>query len=119
MPETIGPIQGITPDSIEEYRVAVSLTKYGWEFYFQYPIAGGKRVRGGMVPDFLVFTVPKATCLYVQGPYFHGSKQEDKDRLQQAMIFSMDFLVETVTTDLLETQDESDATILKIFGRGG
>src|SRR4030043_1414668 len=116
--EAIGLIQGMVPDSVEEWRVANSLTKFGWEYIYQASVMGGRSLRGGQVIDFLVETVPKQTALYVQGEYWHGSKQESKDKLLQAYAFGpLQLLVEVVTGDQLETQEESDKPILKIFGR--
>ncbi len=120
MPEVVGLIQGIAPDSVEEWRVANSLTKYGWEYIYQYPINGGRNLRGGSIPDFLVMTHPKNTALYVQGEYWHGSKQQEEDELEQAFAFGpLQLLIEVVTGDQLKTQEESDSTILGIFGRNG
>lgn len=111
-------IQGKEPDSKEEVRVATSLDKYGWEYTYQYPVYGGKSMRGGQVIDFLVSTVPTPTAVYVQGPYYHGSKHEQKDKLLQDIAFgALNYLVEVIETDKLETQEECDSTILNLFGR--
>src|SRR4030042_495821 len=116
--EAIGLIQGMVPDSVEEWRVSNSLTKFGWDYIYQASVMGGRNLRGGMVIDFLVETVPAQTALYVNGEYWHGSKTEQKDRLMQAMTFGiLKLLVEVVTGDQLETQEESDSVILNIFGR--
>ena len=116
--EAVGMVQGLTPASVEEWRVSQSLTKFGWDFVYQQAIAGGRNLRGGQVIDFLVMTVPKNTALYVQGEYWHGSKQQEKDEILQAFAFGpLQLLVEVVTGDQLKTQEESDKTILGIFGR--
>ncbi len=118
MAEAIGLIQGVVPDSVEEWRVANSLTKFGWEFQYQVSVNGGRNLRGGQVIDFLVETAPKQTALYIQGDYWHGSAQQTKDELLQAYAFGpLQLLVEVVTGDQLETQEESDETISQLFGR--
>ena len=118
MEEIVGMIQGLTPDSVEEWRVSQSLDKYGWEYTYQDPVMGGRNLRGGQIIDFLVSTVPTPTALYVQGPYYHGTKQEQKDKLLQSISFGiLNYLVEVVETEELETQEESDSTILNLFGR--
>ena len=118
MPEQIGMIQGKVPDSVEEYRVALSLTKFGWEFQYQYPILGGRSVKGGMIPDFLVETAPNQTALYVNGAYWHGSKQQQIDEIQQQfLVGKMDLSIVVVTDDQLKTQQESDETIVELLGR--
>ena len=116
--EAIGLIQGMVPASVEEFRVANSLTKLGWDYIYQASVMGGRNLRGGQVIDFLVETVPVQTALYVQGEYWHRSATEQKDKLMQDITFgTLKLLVEVVTGDQLETQEESDSVILKIFGR--
>jgi hypothetical protein len=116
--EAMGLIQGLVPDSAEEWRVSLSLDKYGWEYIYQASVNGGRNMRGGQVIDFLVETAPKQTALYIQGEYWHGSKQENKDELLQAYAFGpLQLLVEILTGDQLETQEESDAAVLELFGR--
>ena len=70
--EIIQPIQGITPDSKEEYWVAIALQRLDIEFIYHFSIYGGKSFRGGQVIDFLVYTVPLPTPVFVQGEYWHG-----------------------------------------------
>lgn len=67
----IKPIQGIMPDSKEEYWVALALYKLHLDFEFQYQLFGGRKYKGGQVIDFWVFTVPLPTPIFVQGWYFH------------------------------------------------
>lgn len=113
-------VQGKAASDIE-YRVSVSLTKYNWDFEFQVQVMGGRRRRGGQVIDFMVQTLPNPTPLYVQGDYYHGSRQADRDKLAQRMLTSiMDGSINQpiiVYGNELETQEESDDTILKLFGR--
>jgi len=116
--EIIGIIQGQAPRSKEEWRVGQALDKYGWEYIYQYDVLGGKRLRGGQVIDFLVYTVPKPTALYIEGRYYHGSKGEAQDNLLKAYAFGLlQLVVEILTDDQLETQEEADSQIIRIFGR--
>ena len=85
MPEARGTVQGKVPDSVEEWRVSQSLDKFGWTYEFQSPVMGGISLRGGQVIDFVVDTVPTQTALYIQGPYYHGTLQKEKDRLMQSI----------------------------------
>jgi len=74
----IGTVQGVTPDSVEEWRVALALDRLGIEYEFQKEVLGGKRVSGGSVVDFWLFTAPYPTPLYVDGTYWHkGMKSYD------------------------------------------
>lgn len=70
LPE-VKPVQGIMPDSKEEYWVALALYKLRIEFVFQYQVMGGRGTRAGQIIDFLVYTVPLPTMVLVQGYYFH------------------------------------------------
>ena len=67
----IKPVQGIMPDSKEEYWVALALWKLHIDFRFQYQLFGGRKFKGGQVVDFWVYTNPLPTPIYVQGWYFH------------------------------------------------
>ena len=72
----IQPVQGIMPDSKEEYWVALALYRLGLDFEFQYQLFGGRKYKGGQVIDFWVFTVPLPTPIFVQGWYFHYATAE-------------------------------------------
>ena len=52
----IQPVQGIMPDSKDE---------------FQRSVMGGRNVPGGQVVDFWVYTPPLPTIVMVQGDYWH------------------------------------------------
>ena len=67
----IEPIQGMMPDSKEEYWVALALYRLKLDFEFQYQLFGGRKYKGGQVVDFWVKTVPLPTPIFVQGWYFH------------------------------------------------
>jgi hypothetical protein len=74
-------IQGQTPGSQQEWRVAVALNRMKLAYEYQRREMGGRRVRGGQVIDFWVFTVPLPTAIYVQGEYWHGGKKVIVDQL--------------------------------------
>lgn len=72
----IKPIQGIMPDSKEEYWVALALYRLHMDFIFQYQLFGGRKYKGGQVIDFWVKTNPLPTPIFVQGWYFHYATAE-------------------------------------------
>lgn len=65
------PVQGIMPDSKEEWWCALALYKLHIDFVFQKNVMGGRTGRGGQVVDFWAFTVPKPTPIYIQGDFWH------------------------------------------------
>lgn len=65
------PVQGIMPDSKEEYWCALALYRLHLRFDFQKHVMGGRSGRGGQVVDFWVYTVPKPTPVYIQGDFWH------------------------------------------------
>lgn len=85
LPETV---QGKAVGSKNEARVAVALGMLQLPFRYQVSVFGGRQFPGGQVIDFLVFTKPRPTPLYVQSTYWHGPtrKGRDKDELQQAAV---------------------------------
>ena len=72
----IKPVQGIMPDSKEEYWVALALYRLKIPFEFQYQLFGGRKYKGGQVIDFWVRTNPLPTPIFVQGWYYHYSTAE-------------------------------------------
>jgi hypothetical protein len=113
-------IQGKEATDIE-YRVAVSLSKYKWNFEFQVPYLGGREIMGGQVVDFVVLTLPLPTPLWVQGEYWHETAVTDRDKLNREFMFAQmhgTFAPPIILWGIdLETQEESDETILKTLGR--
>jgi hypothetical protein len=76
-------IQGTPVGSIPEARVAVALDRLKLKYDYQYDVFGGRRWRGGQIVDFMVYTKPLPTPLYVQGMYWHGTQKLGEDRLKQ------------------------------------
>ena len=81
--KTVQPIQGIMPDSKEEYFVALGLNKLGLQYEFQKEVFGGNRTRGGQTVDFWVFTAPNPTPLFVHGTYWHRESKNYEDEIKQ------------------------------------
>lgn len=121
MAEEIGLIHGNTPGSVEEWRTAVALDKYGWDYDYQVSYFGGRRVAGGQVIDFIVRTLPLQTPLQVYGRYWHGSAEAEKDRWQQALLsatFHNDLApLQIFTEDMVDNQEVANESVFKTFGR--
>jgi hypothetical protein len=81
-------VQGSNASSYE-YFFALALERFNLGYMFQVDYFGGRRLRGGLVLDFLVFTVPFPTPVYINGEYWHGAERRDIDLIQQLMLRSM------------------------------
>lgn len=121
--EEAGLINGRQAGSLNEWRIAKALWKYGWSFRFQVPVMSGTRLAGGQVLDFLVDTQPAQTALEVDGGYWHSnSKKEEIDdiRLIQALRnegYSVRGEVLHAFDGDSETQEDADRFIYSAFGR--
>ena len=80
-------LNGIKVDSINEYYVGQALEKLGLEYAYQY-YSGGAGLRGSQIIDFLVYTDPKPTPLYVHGDYWHGGQYAQETELKESLINS-------------------------------
>ena len=69
-----------------EYFVGKALEYWGLDFLFQVDYFGGRRIRGGFVLDYLVFTKPRPTPVWINGEYFHRGQALTKDFLQQIVM---------------------------------
>lgn len=116
-----GLIMGQRAGSVYEWRVSLALDKFGWKYYYQVSLFGGRAMRGGQVMDFLVQTLPLPTPLYVYGEYWHGGKQEERDKLMQHLLTGMmhGSINEPVIIagDECHNQAAADNAVLKYFGR--
>lgn len=65
-----------------EFYVSAALDAVGLDYLFQASYFGGRRVRGGVVVDFIVFTRPLPTPVWVNGEYWHKGKQASIDYYQ-------------------------------------
>ena len=116
-------IMGIPVRSKEEARVGVALGFLGWYFRYQFRIFGGSDFRGGQIIDYVVYTVPLPTPLYIQSRYWHGPTmvRGSKDKLNQARVRSamsgswMD--PEEVWDYELTTVEHAVNTLRDLFGR--
>lgn len=70
-----------------EYNTAEALKELHLGFYFQVSFFGGRQLKGGIVVDFIVKTIPLPTPLWVHGSYWHSGRQRTIDLMQQSMLF--------------------------------
>ncbi len=112
--EAVGQIQGQDPDSVEEWRVAQSLSRFRIPFDFKFEIFDSS-VRGGIVLDFLVKTRPLSTPLEVYGQYWHKGERSSKERIRDVIIEdyfrgnSLPLLIFFASD--LQTQEMADAKV--------
>jgi hypothetical protein len=83
--EPIGLIQGQTPDSKEEWWIALAGNRIKIPYIYQYPINGG-RARGGYMIDFVFLTVPLWTMVEPIGNHWHTGELGADDKKRQADI---------------------------------
>lgn len=69
-----------------EYFVSLALDAIGLDYTFQASYFGGRSVRGGVVVDFIVYTRPLPTPVWVNGEYWHKGKQASIDYYQQIVL---------------------------------
>ena len=81
----MGLVQGIEPDSVQEWRVAQALGRLEIPFTFQYEIFDAS-VRGGITLDFLVLTDPLATPLEVDGEHWHSGERSSEDTMRHVIL---------------------------------
>jgi hypothetical protein len=67
-----------------EWYVAIAIDRLGWDFEAQVSYFGGRKVAGGMVLDYLVYTLPDPTPIFVQGEHWHSGSRQELDALQLA-----------------------------------
>ena len=105
-------IQGSKATDIE-WRVGVVLERLGLDYKFQYPLRGGRSARGGIVLDFLVFTVPLRTPLDLRGDYWHQPRQKIEDDLGLALAMSKGSYAEPVIIygSQLQTMEQAYSTV--------
>lgn len=75
-------IQGRPPGSKQELYVAWALNKLKLNYKYQFSVKGGRSRRGGQVIDFMVYTLPLWTPVYVQGMYWHRDAKRNADKLK-------------------------------------
>lgn len=113
--DLLPPIQGETPDSMEELRLALALQKYEVPFIFHYRVRGSLSwaLPGDIEVDFLVFN-PFGTPLEVYGRKWHTGYQTGVDLLRQYIIqqiFQKEMII--IYDDELETQQEAEQVVFR------
>lgn len=83
--QPMGFIQGLTPDSKQEWWIAQALDMLKLPYTYQYPVNGG-RARGGYMIDFVVYTEPLATMVEPVGNHWHTGELGADDKKRQADI---------------------------------
>jgi len=122
--EMVGSIQGQMAKSLPEWYVALALWKLGWAGYFKYQAKyfGGHSLRGGQVLDFLVYTMPLYTVIFVDGDYWHGNalnQEVDKvarDNLRNKLMGRIRAPV-VLTGSRLQTKQMAYNEVWKAVGR--
>ncbi len=79
----IGLVNGMVPDSKNEYFVSLALDKLSLDYMYQYALDGGSSVRGGQSIDFVVFN-PRPIPVFIQGEHWHTQSTVNEDILKQA-----------------------------------
>jgi hypothetical protein len=73
----VGLINGQLAGSTLEWHLALGLWRAKFQFGYQVPVGGGSLFRGGLIIDFVVYTVPMQTPLEALGDYWHGGVKDD------------------------------------------
>lgn len=105
--EEIGLVQGMMPDSINEWYVSLALDKLQLVYFYQFAMRGGD-VRGGQVIDFLVQTARGWLPVYVNGDYWHSPKMDPELQLKLAEA-AHEFGIEPIVLDEEETNTRQHA----------
>ena len=79
------PVNGIMPDSKEEWRSILALDYLKLGYQFHYAMFGGRNRTGGAEIDILAETVPLKTPIFINGAYWH-KKDDFKQNLQVSRI---------------------------------
>ena len=82
--EPVGKIQGITPDSQQEWWVSQWLDRKPLSYKYQYLVFPG--VEDYYHIDFVVYTVPLWTMLELNGGHWHYGELGQDDRLREIKI---------------------------------
>jgi hypothetical protein len=100
-------ILGQTAGSVNEYNVYLALIRAKhFDISYQYPIDGGRSVRGGQVIDFVDWgAAPNPVAIYVQGERWHRGKFALEEAIKQARAEKMCFEVVEVWEHESETQE--------------
>lgn len=80
----IAPVQGVMPDSQQEYWFAMWLERRNMDYKFQYLVFPGAKHFYNI--DFVVYTVPLWTMVELNGGFWHYGELGVDDRLRQIRI---------------------------------
>jgi hypothetical protein len=119
-PEEIGTIQGQTPGSKEEWRVAVALWEMGADFEYQYIIGEGRPsgAKGIFKLDFLIYTKPKPVGLEVQSVRWHSAQFNSTEQFRIAYIEKLlRSKILFIWEDQLVDQQTATEEVRKILGQ--
>ncbi len=108
------------------------LVTYNWlqrehmRFQFQVELFGGRRVRGGLLPDFVVMMGSRTLAWQVQGEYWHSvGLKGDSDRTANLRMLGqivngrrIDGVVELWETDLYQRSKRTTTLRLALSGVG-
>ena len=75
--------------SLNEWNLSMAFDTVKLKYKFQEAFFGGHRLRGGVVVDFILYTRPLPTPIWVHGEYWHRSARQLIDEYQYALIFYM------------------------------
>ena len=116
-------IHGIVSTSKYENNYAQALEKYKWEFEYQVSLFGGRNVAGGTVVDFIVYSVPLPTPVYVGAEYWHTGERAEREKALDALIAARLRKYYQVPIRLgsidVATPEDADRAVLRDFGRMG
>jgi hypothetical protein len=72
--------------TIPEAKISAALDTLGLKYIFQYELWGGQFLRGGVVIDWLVMTIPLSQPLEYDGGRWHTGAAKSEDVLQRRRI---------------------------------
>lgn len=105
------PIQGKFPDSWQEVYFAYACDKLKVKYIFQYSMFGGRRLRGGIVVDFVV-DIPFQVPVEIFGRHWHEGQlgADDKFKLGiERQYFGREPIV--IWSDEMETQEDAERVV--------
>jgi len=113
--EEVGLIEGIMPDSKEEYWLAQFLWANDIIFRYQWEIFGGTSRRGGLIVDFVAW-LPMMTPIPVNGEYWH-SEEMDSDLRQNLVAIADYFNIAVENIPILWGKDAQTKEEVFAWGR--
>ena len=81
-------VKGVVVDSVNEANVAKALDRLNIDYAYQYYF-GELGTRGSQIIDFLLYTVPKPTPLFVHGEYWHTGSFAIEETIKMEQIKSI------------------------------